>query len=149
MTFRVAGSSPPTRIRGRLGPPRTLLAAGLTAASGYALILVAPASTGLAVAMAGWCLTAAGMALVWPVLASAVGAAGDGTAKGLSIVTTISYAGRLAGPALIGYVASATSLPVAMTLPATLALVVALAGPPVLRSLRRVDLGALKVKQLT
>ncbi|GIH11296.1 MFS transporter [Rhizocola hellebori] len=126
------------RVRARLGPPRTLLTAGLTAASGYALILVAPLLIGgLFLAIAGWCLTAAGMALVWPVIASAIGTAGNGTAKGLSTVTTISYAGTLAGPALIGYVASTSSLTMAMILPAVLALVVALAGPPILRSIGR------------
>jgi hypothetical protein len=120
-------------IRMRLGAVRTLRAAGVTASAGYAVVLAAPAlgAAGFAAAVCGWLLTGAGMALVWPVVASATGAATKGTngASRLSIVAGISYAGALAGPAVIGYAAEATSLAVAMAIPGLFAVAVAVHGP--------------------
>jgi hypothetical protein len=120
-------------VRVRLGAVRTVRAAGITASAGYAVVLAAPAlgTTGFTAAVCGWLLTGAGMALVWPVVASATGAATKGTngASQLSIVASISYAGALAGPAVIGYAAEATSLAVAMAIPGLFALAVAVHGP--------------------
>ena len=74
-------------------------------------------------------MTGAGTALVWPVVSSVIGAATRGAASRLSVVSAVSYAGALAGPALIGYAAAATSLPAAMALPGVFALAVTLVGP--------------------
>jgi len=120
-------------IRARVGATHTLRAAGITASAGYAAVLAAPAlgPAGFATAVCGWLLTGAGMALVWPVVASATGAATKGTdgASRLSIVASISYAGALAGPAVIGYAAQATSLATAMVIPGLFAVAVARYGP--------------------
>ncbi|WP_327585135.1 MFS transporter [Nonomuraea sp. NBC_00507] len=120
-------------VRARLGAVRTIRLAGGAATAGYGLVLLAgalpaAASTRVACAIAGWALAGAGMAVVWPIVTSLLGAA-DGSAQRLSMVTTISYGGGLIGPALIGYVATAVTLPLALMIPAVLALVVAAAAP--------------------
>jgi hypothetical protein len=118
-------------VRARLGAARTVRLAGLTASVGYAFVLTAPmlGPAGFAAALWGWLLTGAGTALVWPVVSSVIGAATRGAASRLSVVSAVSYAGALAGPALIGYAAGATSLPAAMALPGVFALAVTLVGP--------------------
>ncbi|MEV0647001.1 MFS transporter [Phytomonospora sp. NPDC050363] len=131
--MRFAGDA----VRTRLGAATTVLAAGVTASAGYALVLLSPL-TGLGTAFAGWILAGIGMAVVWPVVTSALGAAGA-SGRRLSTVGAISYGGGLAGPAVIGFTASASSLSAALVIPAALALVVALAAPPVLRALTTVD----------
>lgn len=123
-------------LRTRLGVVTTIRLAGATATAGYALVLVAgivPAR--VACAMAGWALAGAGMAMVWPVVTSLLGSAGG--ARGLSAVTTVSYGGGLAGPVLIGYVATSAALPLALVIPAALALLVATAAPPLLNAVVR------------
>ena len=73
---------------------------------------------------------------MWPIVTSALGAA-DGAARRLSAATTISYGGGLVGPAVIGYVAARATLPVALLIPAALALVVAMVAPAVLTATLR------------
>ena len=126
-------------LRGRLGAGRTIRLAGIAACGGYLLILLTPILGGAAVgvAMAGWTLAGAGMALVWPIVSSTVGAAFQGRARGLSAVTTVSYGGGLIGPALIGFVAASASLPVAMVIPAILAVLVAVGAPAILAMVTR------------
>ncbi|MFF4190025.1 hypothetical protein [Nonomuraea sp. NPDC001831] len=123
-------------VRTRLGVRVTIRLAGATATAGYGLVLLAgvlpvEAAVRLGCAMAGWALSGAGVAVVWPVVASLLGTVG-GAARGLSAVTTVSYGGGLVGPALIGYVATTASLPLALVIPAALALLVAVAAPPLL-----------------
>jgi MFS family permease len=124
-------------VRARVRATRVVLLAGLTATAGYALVLLAPATGGAApaVVLTGWAFAGAGMALIWPVVSSTIGAAFPGRAKGLSVVTTLSYGGGLIGPALIGGVASRASLPVAMLIPAALVAVVTVIAPRVLTAL--------------
>lgn len=126
-------------LRGRLGAGRTIQLAGLAASTGYLLILLTPAldTAAVEVAMAGWALAGAGMALVWPIVSSTVGAAFHGRARGLSAVTTVSYGGGLIGPALIGYVAAGASLQVAMIIPAVLAVLMTIGTPAILAALAR------------
>jgi hypothetical protein len=90
-------------------------------------------------ATVGWALAGAGMAMVWPVVVSALGAAGAGR---LSVATTVSYAGGLIGPALIAYVAARATLPVALLIPAGLALLVAVAAPAALSLLKETTKGS-------
>ncbi|MFI6291403.1 MFS transporter [Nonomuraea sp. NPDC050790] len=126
-------------LRTRLGVVTTIRLCGVTASAGYGLVLAAgllPSGIGVGCAMAGWALAGAGMAVVWPIVTSLLGAA-DGAARRLSTVTTISYGGGLVGPALIGYVASAGTLPLALAIPAALALLVATAAPPLLNAVSR------------
>ncbi len=127
-------------IRARLGAARVVFLAGLVASAGYGLVLATTflTSGAIVVALAGWLLAGAGMALVWPVVSSTVGSVFPHRARGLSLVTTLAYGGGLLGPTVMGLVASATSLPVAMIVPAVLVLLVTVSAPPVLRSLTAV-----------
>jgi MFS family permease len=117
-------------VRTRLGGPVTIRLAGGVATAGYGLVLLSGALSSVGVAMAGWVLAGAGMAMVWPIVVSALGAAGGR----LSAVTMISYGGGLLGPSVIGFVAAGVTLPVALLIPAALALVVATVAPAVLSS---------------
>jgi hypothetical protein len=124
-------------VRTRLGPATTIGLAGGTATAGYALVLLSgllPRDAGVGCALAGWTLAGAGVAVVWPIVTSTLGAAGG--ARRLSAVTTISYGGGLVGPALIGSVAASVTLPVALLIPAALALTVAAVAPSVVRAVR-------------
>ncbi|MFI6495807.1 MFS transporter [Nonomuraea typhae] len=125
-------------IRARLGSVRTIRLAGLLATLGYVLVLASPlAGDGprVAVAWTGWALAGVGLATVVPVIFSAVGAAGGPVGKALALVTAFGYSGMLVGPAVLGFVAESSSLPVALVIPAVLAAVVALAGSPSIRAL--------------
>ncbi|MEV4893215.1 MFS transporter [Nonomuraea sp. NPDC055795] len=125
-------------IRARLGSVLTIRLAGVLATCGYVLVLCAPLVEGVAqvvVAWTGWALAGVGLATVVPVIFSAVGAAGGPVGKALSLVTAFGYSGLLIGPAVLGFVAEASSLPVALVIPAVLAAVVALAGSPSIRAL--------------
>lgn len=128
-------------VRARLGATATIRYAGATATVGYGLVLLASLidTARVGTAMAGWILAGAGMAVVWPVVVSALGSSGA-SGRRLSAVTTISYGGGLVGPALIGAVAGQAGLPVALLIPGVLAVVVAGAAPVVLaRCLTVVD----------
>ncbi|MFF4621298.1 MFS transporter [Nonomuraea jabiensis] len=125
-------------IRARLGSVRTIQLAGAFATAGYILVLVSPAVGGalqIVCAWTGWALAGVGLATVIPVLFSAVGAAGGRVGRALAMVTAFGYSGLLLGPAVLGYVAEASSLPVALIIPAVLAAVVALSGAPAIRAL--------------
>ncbi|MEV0148879.1 MULTISPECIES: MFS transporter [unclassified Nonomuraea] len=125
-------------IRGRLGSVRTIQLAGLLATCGYAFVLVSPLlgeALRVVCAWTGWALAGVGLATVVPVIFSAVGAAGGQVGRALSLVTAFGYSGMLVGPAVLGYVAEASSLPVALFVPAVLAAVVALTGAPAIRAL--------------
>ncbi|MFI7129998.1 MFS transporter [Nonomuraea sp. NPDC050153] len=127
-------------IRARLGSVRTIQLAGLFATAGYLLVLVSPVAGGtlqLVCAWTGWALAGVGLATVVPVLFSAVGAAGGRVGRALAMVTAFGYSGLLLGPAVLGYVAEASSLPTALIIPAVLAAVVALSGAPAIRTLTR------------
>jgi predicted MFS family arabinose efflux permease len=123
---RLAGD----RVVVRLGRRRVVVLGGLLAAAGLALSVIAPAWEA---ALAGYALVGAGCANIVPVLFTA---AGRQTAMpesaAVPAVTTLGYAGVLAGPALIGIAAQALGLPAALLLVAALLLAVAAAG----RSLR-------------
>ena len=121
-------------VRARLGPSLTIRIAGATATAGYGLVLLSGVieTSPVGTAMAGWVLAGAGMAVVWPVVVSTLGTSGA-SARRLSAVTTISYGGGLVGPALIGSVAGHAGLPIALLIPAALAVLVAAAAPAVLK----------------
>jgi MFS family permease len=132
-TVRLLGDAARSRIRAT----RVVLVAGLTGTAGYAIVLLAPAMRGAApaVALTGWALAGAGMAMIWPVVSSTIGDAFPGRTKGLSMVTTLSYGGGLLGPALIGGVAARASLPVAMAIPAASVAMITVVAPRVLAAL--------------
>jgi MFS family permease len=119
------------RLRRRLGSVRVIGLAGLVAGCGYLLVLLAPSlhRSGLAWDYAGWGVAGIGLATVVPGVFSAVGAGGAAVGRTLSTVTTCAYGGELAGPAIIGPLAGATSLRIALLVPVALAALIAVVGP--------------------
>jgi MFS family permease len=114
----------------RFGAPRTIVVGGVLVVGGMTLALV-PA--GPAAAIAGFALVGFGVANVVPVMFSAAGRVADvpaGTA--LAAASTMGYSGFLIGPTVIGLVAQATSLPVALTIPLLCGIVLMLTGPAAL-----------------
>ena len=120
------------RIVQALGAFRVVVCGTLVAAAGFALaILSASPMAGLA----GFALVGAGAANVVPVMFSAAGRQHDmPTHLAVAAVTTMGYAGVLLGPAALGFVAKATSLPMAFGLLVALLLCVAGAARQATRS---------------
>ena len=119
------------RVVQALGNRRTLLWGGVLTVAGFALLLVVP---GLA-ALAGFVLIGLGTANIVPVLFSQAGRqAAMPASLAVAAVTTIGYAGVLAGPALVGFVAQLSSLPAAFWLLAGLMTLVPLCSRPAARA---------------
>ncbi len=118
----------------RLGGWRVVLIGTLCAAAGFAVANLVP---GWPAALAGYALVGIGCSNTVPVLYTATGrqtAMPEGQA--VSAMSTMGYAGMLAGPALIGLAARATSLPWAFA-GVILLLVGVAAAAPRLASLAR------------
>ena len=128
--FRLIGDP----IRAKLGPGPTLLWAGTLSTAGYALVLVSGMAGGLPLAWTGWLLAGSGIAIIVPVLFSAIGEAG-GTPSNVALISMSGSTGLLLGPAAIGYIAEATSITTGLLVPAALAAFAAFAGPLTLRRL--------------
>jgi predicted MFS family arabinose efflux permease len=96
----------------RLGAGPVLRAGAALAALGFVLAAGLPFT---AASLAGFAAIGFGAANIVPILFSASGhVPGVPAGIALATVTTIAYAGLLAGPALVGFVAAATSLPTAL-----------------------------------
>lgn len=106
----------------RFGRVAVVRAGGLLAFAGLALAL---ASGSAVVGIAGFALMGAGLAALFPLALSAAGDMDGPAAPALAAVATSGYAAFIAGPALIGLVAEATSLPTAMALVGVLCLAAA------------------------
>ncbi|WP_247256052.1 MFS transporter [Pseudomonas moorei] len=121
-TGRLTGDS----IVWRLGATRVMVFGGLTAAAGLFLATLAPSWEA---ALLGYALLGAGCSNIVPVLYTAVG---KQTVMPESIavpaITTLGYAGILAGPAVIGFIAHGSSLSFAFGLMAVLLVAVAIGG---------------------
>jgi len=114
------------RIVRRLGGVTIIVAGGLLAAAGFALATLAPSWQA---ALLGYALVGAGCSNIVPVLFTAVGrqtVMPDQVA--VPAITTLGYAGILAGPAAIGFVAHAASLSTAFLILTLLLLGVAASG---------------------
>ncbi|CAN1602804.1 MFS transporter [Pseudomonas mediterranea] len=110
----------------RLGARRVIIYGGTTAAVGFLLATLAPMWQA---ALLGYALVGAGCSNIVPVLYTAVGKQTlMPEAIAVPAITTIGYAGILAGPALIGFVAHGSSLSVAFGLLALSLVVVAASG---------------------
>lgn len=97
----------------RLGAFATVRYGALLAALGYFVALFVPGD----VALAGFAMIGLGVANVVPILFSATGRLADPPPSiSIPAITTMGYAGLLSGPAVIGFVASVWSLPVALAL---------------------------------
>jgi MFS family permease len=96
------------RVIRRWGRKRVMTLGGLCAAAGFFIAtLVTPSE----MALVGFLLIGVGASNIAPILFTAAGRQQDmPAAAAISAVTTLGYAGVLAGPALIGFVAHATSL---------------------------------------
>ncbi|MBB6154565.1 putative MFS family arabinose efflux permease [Pseudomonas sp. JAI115] len=114
------------RIVRSVGATRIILFGGLLAAAGLFLATFTPSWEA---ALLGYALVGAGCSNIVPVLYTAVG---KQTVMPESIavpaITTLGYAGILAGPAVIGFVAHASSLSFAFGLMAVLLVAVAIGG---------------------
>ena len=117
---RLAGD----RIVDRLGPRRVVLVGSLCAAAGF---VVATAVPSWEAALGGYALVGVGCANIVPVLFSAVGRQNVMPENvAVPAITTLGYAGILAGPAGIGFIAHLTSLPTAFLILAAMLAAVAL-----------------------
>ncbi|MEM6160799.1 MFS transporter [Erwinia sp. P6884] len=119
------------RIVSFFGRTATLCCGSLCAAGGLMLAVLVPGSTA---ALAGFVLVGLGGSNAVPIMFSA---AGKQTAMpvnlAISSMTTLGYAGILAGPALIGFISQWSSLATAFSLIAILLLVVAASARPITR----------------
>jgi predicted MFS family arabinose efflux permease len=103
-----AGRLTGDRVVRTWGGRRVLLWGGLCTAGGFFIAVVAPQP---AVALLGFLLIGAGASNIVPVLFTAAGSQRDMPASlAVSAISTIGYAGILAGPAMIGFIAHASSL---------------------------------------
>jgi len=110
----------------RLGAKRIIICGGALAATGFLLATLAPMWQA---ALLGYALVGAGCSNIVPVLYTAVGKQTlMPEAIAVPAITTIGYAGILAGPALIGFVAHGSSLSVAFGLLALSLVAVAASG---------------------
>jgi len=134
-----AGRFAGDRVVARVGPPALLRGAALLGGAGLGLGLLAGTP---AAAIAGFAVLGLGLSTVVPVVFSAAGRAlpagadrpgPDGAGPAISAVSTIGYLGFLAGPPLIGLVAEAVGLPIALggvaVLVATIPLLARAAAP--------------------
>ena len=110
---RLAGST----LLARLGQTRVLVYGGLATFAGMIAAALAPV---LPLALAGFALAGLGVANAFPTAMARVGLlAGP---HGVAAASTLGYAGFLLGPPAIGFLASAVSLPAALTTVSLLAL---------------------------
>jgi predicted MFS family arabinose efflux permease len=115
------------RITAALGPVTIVRSGGLLAATGF---VIATALPWPATSLVGFVLVGLGASNIVPVLFSAAGRmSGPSVGMSLATVTALGYAGILAGPAVIGFIARATTLPLALGGIAVLLLGVAICAP--------------------
>jgi predicted MFS family arabinose efflux permease len=114
------------RIVQRFGGANIVLFGGLCAAAGFALATLVGSWP---VALVGYALVGAGCSNIVPVLFSGIGRQTDmPQSVAVPAITTLGYAGILIGPAAIGLVARAASLPAAFMILALMLVGVAASG---------------------
>ncbi|MCG7207333.1 MFS transporter [Streptomyces arenae] len=114
------------RLTARFGASAVVRAGAALAALGLATGL---AGSTIAFALFGWAAFGLGLSVTIP---SLITAAGTGGPRAVATVAVTGYVGLLAGPAVIGALATVTALPHALLLPALLALTVATLAPKAL-----------------
>ncbi|WP_233523470.1 MFS transporter [Dyella solisilvae] len=121
-----AGRFAGDRLVGRHGPAWALRIGGCLAAVGFLIVAGVPSA---AAALGGFVLIGIGASNIVPVLFSAAGRLpGTPPAIAIATATTLGYVGLLIGPALIGFVAHASSLPIAFGGVAALLVLVSLSA---------------------
>ncbi|QRI66442.1 MFS transporter (plasmid) [Shinella sp. PSBB067] len=119
----------------RVGHVRLVRAGGFVCALSVAILLVTDSA---AVSLVALALCGFGVANMVPaVFASAGHVGGKAAGRAISIVTTMGYSGLLLGPALLGFLAQATSLVVSFVLITLAFLLIAAVTIQLDRSLRR------------
>ncbi|MFJ6623288.1 MFS transporter [Kitasatospora sp. NPDC091335] len=116
-----AGRVSGTWLSIRLGQTRLMLLGGLTAAVGMLVAALAPA---VPVAICGFVLVGLGLANLFPLSIARAGAAGG--PQGVAFASSLGYGGMLIGPVVIGFLADAAGLPLALTTVAVAATLAAL-----------------------
>ncbi|CAM2139075.1 MFS transporter [Pararobbsia alpina] len=121
-------------VRARVDDGRLVVGSGLLASGGMLLGLLVPMPL---VALAGFALMGLGLSNMMPVMfLAAARVPGLHAAEGVARVAAMAYIGLLIGPVLIGITSHATNLPIGMSVVIACAVLVAAAGPRVLRSPR-------------
>ncbi|MCF2443674.1 MFS transporter [Dyadobacter sp. CY345] len=111
------------KIVHQIGSSRVVLIGALVSSAGYMLAVMVPWQ---GAALIGFALVGLGAANVVPVFFTAAGNIPNIPASvSLPAVTTLGYMGQLAGPAMIGFIAEASSLPIALGFVGVLLLIVA------------------------
>jgi MFS family permease len=113
-------------LAGRFGRVAVIRAGGLLAFGGLVLALAGGAA---ATGIAGFAIMGAGLAGMFPLALSAAGQTAGPAAPSLAAVATSGYTAFIAGPALIGLLSDATSLPAALSLVGGLCLCAAALAP--------------------
>ncbi|GAB3502827.1 MFS transporter [Emticicia fontis] len=117
--MRISGD----KLINRFNPQTVVLYGALIAASGLLMAVIIP--IGIATII-GFVLVGIGCANIVPVFFSTAGNLPDmAPSAAIAGVTTLGYIGQLAGPALLGFIAEITSLPLALGLVSILLLIVA------------------------
>ncbi|WP_329926813.1 MFS transporter [Streptomyces sp. SP17BM10] len=94
----------------RLGQTRLMFLGGLTAAVGMLVAALAPS---VPLAIGGFVLVGLGLANLFPLAIARAGTAGG--PQGVALASTLGYGGMLIGPVVIGFLADAAGLPLALT----------------------------------
>lgn len=102
------------RITRRLGSVAHLRGGGLVGAAGIVIAATAPS---VAIAVAGFALAGIGLSAMFPLMVRAASDhAGDAPGPAIAAVSTAGYGGLVTGPPLVGFLAEATSLRLALGL---------------------------------
>ncbi|MGF0241137.1 MFS transporter [Rhodococcus sp. IEGM1300] len=125
LTMTIGRLTGDTLVR-RLGATRVIVIGGLTAAAGLSM---ATFVSSWEAALVGYALVGAGCSNIVPVLYTAVGKQTVMPEHiAVPAITTMGYAGILAGPAVVGFIAHGSSLSFAFGLMALLLVAVAIGG---------------------
>ncbi|WP_257981218.1 MFS transporter [Streptomyces sp. CB02959] len=116
------------RLTTAFGAPAVVRAGAVLAAAGLTTGVLAAS---VPLALIGWAVFGLGLSSTVPCL---ITAAGPGGPTAVARVSVTGYLGWMAGPALIGALASATTLPTALLLPAFLAAALAALAPRALEN---------------
>jgi MFS family permease len=112
------------RILTKIVPSTVVIGGSLVAASGFLIIIFSP---WISVTLLGFILVGIGAANTVPVFFSEGGRLRNVPSTiAIPAITTMGYAGQLAGPAILGFLAQSTNLPFAFGFTAFLLLLVAI-----------------------
>jgi len=117
----------------RFGRMRVVQGCAGVAATGAALVILAPTAT---LALAGWALFGLGLAAVAPTVLGAAPRTGTAApATAIAAVTTIGYLGSFSGPPALGALAQVTNLSTALIALVVVSAILGLLARPALRRL--------------